>query len=109
MSWSWSHTQEAYNHIYREVHNLSREHLIEIYAEWESYFAGGGSIENPPTCPDDCGSDFAMTAAKQHATTLPKDILADVVWERMLQQARCDNGGFNAYACPYGCHTVQFP
>jgi hypothetical protein len=30
------------------------------------------------------------------------------VWEKVKALAVCDNGGFEAWVCPYGCHTLPF-
>jgi hypothetical protein len=39
---------------------------------------------------------------------MEKDLLVDAIWEDMEEWRTCDNGGFNAWACPSGCHTVSF-
>lgn len=41
---------------------------------------------------------------------LSKDAIVDDIWERASNLATCDNGGFNAWMCPFGCdcHTVSF-
>ena len=38
---------------------------------------------------------------------IDSNIIADI-WQFMKELRTCDNGGFNAYCCPYGCHTVSF-
>ena len=46
--------------------------------------------------------------ALAQAKTLPKDVLVGEVWDYAENARRCDNGGWNAYMCPAGCHTVPF-
>ncbi len=34
---------------------------------------------------------------------------ADAIWQYASEDLRtCDNGGYNAWMCPWGCHTVSF-
>lgn len=104
MAWEWSHTQEAYDNAHKQLYAQSREWLEIVFAEWHA--KGKGT--------DDCGeplfSQGKYNRALKHAKTLPDDTLAEEIWERMEALATCDNGGWNAWACPYGCgcHTVPF-
>jgi len=43
------------------------------------------------------------------AKDVPDDVLADYIYERAETQSLAENGGHNAYCCPYGCgcHTVS--
>jgi hypothetical protein len=49
-------------------------------------------------------------AALEQAKTLPDETLADFIWEKTEQLAECENGGHDAFCCPFhcGCHTVSF-
>ena len=102
MSWSWSHTPEAYANAQANVQAQNKEWLEIVYAEWESQV------------PHDQGLDgfdnSKYNRAKRKAKKLPADVLAEYIWEKMSEQAVCDNGGHNAHCCPYGCgcHTVPF-
>jgi len=103
MAWSWSHSQEAYYDARDNVGQKSREWLEVCYAEW---FAAGV---------DDCGcidgnsfDEEEYSRALENARELPDDVLADHIWDQMQEMATCDNGGWNAWCCPSGCHTVSF-
>jgi hypothetical protein len=99
MAWSWSHTQDAYANAYANVRKLDRKALVTIFAEWQAY--GPGNETN----------DFdeqAYGKAIKNSSIMSDEQLQEHVWERMSEHATCDNGGFNAWACPYGCHTVPF-
>jgi hypothetical protein len=103
MAWSWSHSQEAYCDARDNVGRKSREWLEVCYAEW---WAAGSN---------DCGyvdgtafDEGIYNVVLIEAKTLPDDVLADHIWDQMQEQATCDNGGWNAWCCPSGCHTVSF-
>lgn len=105
MSWEWSHTPEAYCNARDNVHKLSRKKLREAYAEIKAsqkdeYGCYGGGM---------CDKEVEQykTIHKQ-SKDIPKDILADSVWDFMEEFRTCDRGGHNAYCCPYGCHMVSF-
>jgi hypothetical protein len=36
------------------------------------------------------------------------DILSELIWELAEGQRTCTNGGWEAWVCPFGCHTVPF-
>ena len=95
MAWSWSHTAEAYQHAYGEVQKLTKSQLLIILREW-TYQDREQRGRNP---------SFRLLAGQRR---LNQDTLADLVWERMSEQAICDNGGHHAWCCPDGCHTVSF-
>lgn len=102
MAWEWSHTPEAYFAAYENVQNETREFLEVAFAEWHGNGGqyGSGNL-----------SRFDISAhdkALERAKSLPADILADFIWQHAETQKTCDNGGFNAWVCPYGCHTVSF-
>ena len=103
MAWEWSHTPEAYANAYANLQNRPREWLETVWAEWEAseYDTGIGF-----RAMDLRQYEAALAKAKE----LPEDTLADAIWERMAEQATCTNGGFEAWACPYGCrcHLVPF-
>lgn len=108
MTWSWSHTVEAYCNARRNVESRGRDWLMEVWAEWEA------SVEPDDAEPDEFAGEYfneeMYADALRRAADMPEDILADDIWRRMEDQANCDNGGFNAWACPYGCgcHVVSF-
>lgn len=95
MAWEWSHTDEAYRDAQENVQHLSKKTLLVILREW-SYEDMEKSGKNP---------SFRL---HKGVRKLPKDVLADAVWERMEELRACTNGGWEAYCCPDGCHTVPF-
>ena len=102
MAWSWSHTTEAHGNAEQNLRSLPADELRTIYGEWFSY---------RPGTPDADYEGFVVSLYDQgldEAETLSDDVLADVIWDRAAGIATCDNGGFNAWVCPYGCHTVSF-
>ena len=106
MAWSWSHAQEAYVTAEQNLRQLDKETLEIIYAEWRAAQGKGGVI-------DPIDADFnerKYHRALKYAQELPAETLADFIWEKASEQATCDNGGWNAWLCPYGCgcHTVSF-
>ena len=105
MSWSWSHSQEAYANAQDNLQSLPRETLEVIFAEWRAAQGKGGIIHDY-----DHFDQRKYKRALTFASTLPHDVLTDFIWERASEYATCDNGGFNAYMCPggCGCHTVSF-
>lgn len=108
MAWSWSHTDEAYYNANENLRDKNREWLEVVFAEWhatECY-----DEDHPLAGQLDINSfnEEKYNDALKNAKDLPLDVLADYIWERMSEEATCDNGGFNAWACPSGCHTVPF-
>lgn len=105
MAWSWSHTNEAYAYARTELLDLSRETLLEILAEWRMH---DKHPENDAAWPDQWPKALAFVN-QLHGEESHAD-LAEQVWDRANEQRTCDNGGWNAWMCPYGCwpHCVDF-
>ena len=95
MAWEWSHTAEAYQDAETNLRALPQDTLAIIFAEWHAEGKNGFS-------------NYKHDRAKAKALKLPADIVADAVWEKAAEQATCTNGGWRAWVCPYGCHTVAF-
>ena len=104
MAWSWSHTAEAYDNAWQNIAELPKETLDVIYAEWKAR-----TFDGEPDC-EECErfNERRYDRALRHASALSAVVLAEVIWDNAEEQATCDNGGFNAWVCPYGCHTVSF-
>ena len=103
MAWSWSHTSEAYAAAYDNLHEQEREWLCVTFAEWRACETDDdGNLDANSFNEADYDDALAL------CVDLPSDVIADDIWERMSEQATCDNGGWNAWACPSGCHTVPF-
>lgn len=108
MAWEWSHTPEAYQDAERNLRDLETLELRVIYCEWQAYEPDGYYGDDGYH-----GDDFDQEAydeAMDEALKMSHDDLADYIWRKASDQATCDNGGFNAWTCPYGCgcHTVPF-
>ena len=108
MPWEWSHTPEAYADAQANLEAMPKEELEVIYAEWIAYAPEGHFSENGFS-----GDDFdadAYADAHLEAKSLAASDLADTIWQLASDQATCDNGGFNAWVCPFGCgcHKVPF-
>lgn len=103
MAWEWSHTTEAYSNAYENILDLNHDTLSVVYAEIR---AKRWDDENPDeTSSYDNGKYEEFL---EEGKELTNDILADFVWQFAEEYRTCDNGGFNAYICPHGCHTVSF-
>lgn len=106
MAWSWSHTGQAYADAQENLSDLDRETLEIIFAEWRSAQGKHGVID--PVSPR--FSERKYERALKHAKSLEHDTLVEFIWEKASEFATCDNGGFEAWTCPYGCgpHCVSF-
>lgn len=102
MAWSWSHTQAAYATVQQNICLKDRGWLEVVYAEWQ---AAEGDIH---FCAE--LNEEKYNTAWQEAIELSADTLADYIWERTSDYATCENGGFDAHCCPFGCacHFVSF-
>jgi hypothetical protein len=106
VAWSWSHSEQAYADAETNLRALSKETLEVIYAEWRAAQGKHGVIDTI----DPAFNERKYARALKHAKTLEDDTLANFVWARAEELATCDNGGFDAWLCPYGCgpHCVPF-
>ena len=106
MAWSWSHTGEAYAAAERNLRRLDRGTLLDIAAEWSAYRPGDGAADSEGFVL----SLYESARADLAHDDIASDDLADHIWDRASDFATCDNGGFNAWLCPFGCgpHTVPF-
>lgn len=98
MAWSWSHSSEAYSYARCELDDFSRPLLLEILTEWRMHEKGRPDQMWADTWP----KELAMVTFQNRETRT--QALRDAVWEKAREQATCDNGGYNAWMCPYGCH-----
>lgn len=112
MAWSWSHTIDAYEDAREQVQRLSKAELLTILREWAYY-----DREQANTLRFHGSQVWTDTRGKTRVRgfrlpngvrRLTQDTLADLVWDRMSAHATCTNGGWDAYCCPDGCHTVPF-
>lgn len=107
MSWEWSSSPEAYENARNRMSKLPIRRLHVIYAEIEA----ADKDEDGFYITSTSGLDLDLYKIKlKKAEGLARDELADRIWEFMEEFRTCDNGGFNAWCCPYGCegHMVPF-
>lgn len=100
MSWKWIHAPEAYANAMQNLLNKDKDWLNQCWAEIRSSV----KEELGDYHFDDSKYEGKYVIAKNRsAEALAEDILA------FMEQLRtCNNGGFKAWACPFGCHTVSF-
>lgn len=98
MAWEWSHSTEAYAAVEKNIRSQERSWLEVVFAEW---MAGREDFDQEKY-------DRALVYAKR--PEVESSFLADAICERTQEQATCENGGFRAWCCPYGCvgHMVSF-
>lgn len=103
MAWSWSHSPEAYTNLYNNLQRESVETLATCLAEWKTNEWDAVNLDADSGFDNGTYEAFLADAMK-----LTPDVLADAVYRKSEEQATCDNGGFNAWICPYGCHMKSF-
>jgi hypothetical protein len=90
----WSHASEAYENALTNFKALPFHDLCVIAAEWDA------------DEPDGFNNDTYLESFKKYETQGFVDESA--LWDKVSGKRTCDNGGFNAWVCPIGCHTVSF-
>jgi len=102
MAWEWSHSAEGISNARRNLSQVDQHTMGVILAEWNaSYKDVGGSYH----------LDIEIYNAEVgRLTKLPTDVLAAEIWGRAERLRTCNNGGHEAWLCPFGCypHTVSF-
>lgn len=101
MAWSWSHSQEAYANAQANLEELPLETLRVIEAEWRALMV-------PVETRTFSQSKYVRAIKAIEGENLSAEDLAADIWVSASEQATCDNGGYNAWMCPFGCHTVSF-
>jgi hypothetical protein len=100
MAWSWSHTQEGYDDARTNLENQKLKWLKECWAEIQATTFDENFTAH---------FDSEVYGVKfMEAKHFPGDFIIQDIWDFAETQRTCDNGGFNAWMCPYGCHTVPF-
>ena len=100
MAWEWSHTNEAYHNAYENLHDCDMVFLAEALTEW---------ILSVNSCLGTIDKQIESLILTDEYND--RENLADAVWKFASSYdwgRLCDNGGFNAWVCPHGCHTVSF-
>ena len=107
MVWEWSHTDDAYQNAQDNLYKLDVFDLYDIWSEIQTCYAS--NIDNEyPTQDTTSFNESLFQQFISISYKLSKDSLIHSIWEFMNDFRTCDNGGFNAHCCPYGCHTVSF-
>jgi len=106
MAWSWSHTAKGIAAVEENLRDLDFDTLVEIMAEWVVH---NENDDIPSWMLDpDLYAKAERDIRKEYAGGGGTDMLADEIWAKTVDLATCDNGGFNAWICPHGCHTASF-
>lgn len=104
MTWEWSHTNEAYAAVRENLERLPLTDLACIASEW--YAWGGGGEDDFDS--DKYNARYSELLAEIERGVLASDILADWIYDKASEQSSCSNGGWDAYVCPFHCHSVAF-
>lgn len=106
--WTCSHTIEAWDNarenLYRKTDHP--EFLIEAYAEIRTYEDMGEDAYNQ--CNHAEFSSIYSAYEHEARCDISEDNLVEFIFEWANNFNTCDNGGWNLYVCPDGCHTVSF-
>jgi hypothetical protein len=104
MAWSWGHSPEAYAQAYLNLEKFDLKELRVIWAEWK------GCEDRDGVAPDLVMQKYNRALKDCIRFDFHKDTLQDEIWGFMSEQATCENGGFEAWGCPFGCgcHLVSF-
>jgi hypothetical protein len=105
MAWEWSHTPEAYENVRNNIRTLDHEDLAVVYSEIIGKEHDDSLEEDDSRC---CFKASMYEAEAEKARSMEKDFLVGYIIAFAEKHRTCDNGGFNAHICPYGCHTVSF-
>lgn len=115
MAWSWSHSQEVYESIEIQLINKAdaandgdtdaAEWLCVVWSEW---VASNWREDRVTTDLDLRKYATAMARAKRQGSELGYEKLANNIWNWTSELATCNNGGWDAWVCPFGCHLLPF-
>lgn len=105
MPWSWSHTSQAYYNAKLNLADLGCAQLRVILCEWREYSHSSNDDERYDSFNVE---RYDQDLANLIASPFPRQVMIDSIWDRASDNAICDEGGFSAWMCPYGCHTVSF-
>ena len=100
MIWRWDHCDRSYRNAKANLSDLCHETLAVISAEIKACRVSSSQKNEL----DEPKYQKELIMAREISSLS----LIDLIWESMNSYRLCDEGGFNAYCCPYGCHTVSF-
>ena len=111
MAWEWSHATEAYQEARELLGQKSLAYLTECLAECtastrdENYnWDFDGDAFNTNLAQLKADDNLSKSAGVHHLTR--RENLADRIWHYAEEVRTTDNGGYNFWMCPYGCHVV---
>lgn len=96
MTWEGNPSEEAHENL----HDCDREFLEVCFAEIKAARNRGNG-------------HWEFNSQRYHseylplAKTLVNETLANAIWDFATKLKETDNGGFNAYMCPFHCHKVS--
>ncbi|GAA6622770.1 hypothetical protein [Scytonema sp. NUACC26] len=127
--YEWSHSQEAYDNVRKQIRDMDVEQLRIIAAEIITYrltlekhnqlsILIGDECDEHPVCPTSyfdeqvysemLGHDDMSLVVNWHKTSTEEFTeLSEFIWNFTSEQRSCSNMS-DAHLCPYGCHTVPF-
>lgn len=121
MAWGWSHTPEAYQNFRGNLGRLQTSELITISAEWlaripdPDCFDDGFSAGRYRRAERRLQKRFRRALQGEENPRIPpvecfRETLIEQIYDNAESIALCTNGGFSAWACPYGCgpHLISF-
>jgi len=108
MAWSWSHTAEGIEGFRAQLHAQPRAWLLNVWSEWKAN--PEGHFRPRKFGSDDFDERRAIRAYCSADAWMSNEALADRIFDLAERQSTCTNGGWEAWACPYGCgsHTLPF-
>jgi len=116
MAWQWSHSDEAYATVEKQLHDKAEkadkgntdeaEWLCVVWAEW---MASNWKEHLEDVDLDSERYVSELDKAKKLAEEFGYDELATAIWQRSSNWATCTNGGWAAHMCPFGCHCHMLP
>jgi hypothetical protein len=131
MTWSWSHSQEAYDNVRANIRDMNPDDLKiclvniltykkVLFLENIERFLDGEEPIDYPTCPDHyfdetiynefLQSERVNDLVKYHITSSEEFTdLSEIIFKFTSNELReCSNGGFNSYLDPYHEFKVSF-
>ena len=104
MAWVWSHSNEAYKSLQRQLERKVDKAdsgdgyeiawLKDVFREWS----------------DENGCGYKLDDIFEAAELNGWRHVGDQIWQYAEEQATCETGGYRAWLCPHGCgcHLLPF-
>ena len=123
MAWEWSHTADAHEKALKNLGKKSMKFLSECFAEWKCHHISEvvKTFEHQLfnisedvffNIPEEINTDPFSDGRYEHflsvAKKMNKGALVDFIWEKASEQRTCENGGYDPWMCPHGCHKVEW-